>query len=240
MSRSEGFLNRRQFLRGSGMFALAGLGGCAFERSLSEIDKPASMFSNNPFAVRPQIGVDTGVTNPGFMYGAVNENGFYLPAIPYEKIPRAFRRQIVPNITREAPGTIVVDTKNHFLYFIESDGDAIRYGVGVGKAGFEWSGRANVQYKREWPRWTPPPEMVRRQPELEKYRNGMAPGVMNPLGARALYVFQNGADTGYRIHGSPEWWSIGQSMSSGCIRLINQDIIDLYNRVPVGAPIVVY
>ncbi|RCL03156.1 MAG: hypothetical protein JSC189_000300 [Candidatus Tokpelaia sp. JSC189] len=234
MSRCEDLLNRRQFLRGSIIFALAGLSSCAVETV------PPSVFVSNPFFISPPIGVYSAVTTPAFMYGEINENGFYLPPIPYQKIPRAFRRQVVPNITGEAPGIIVIDTKNHFLYFTENEGDAIRYGVGVGKAGFEWSGRASVQYKREWPRWTPPPEMIDRQPELEKYRNGMAPGIINPLGARALYIFQNGVDTSYRIHGSPEWWSIGRSMSSGCIRLINQDIIDLYKRVAIGTPIVVY
>lgn len=129
--------------------------------------------------------------------------------------------------------------KDHFLYYVLPGGEALRYGVGIGKAGFEWQGRANVEYKKQWPRWTPPPEMIQRKPELEKYRNEQEPGPTNPLGARALYIYQNGRDTGYRIHGSPEWWSIGQSMSSGCIRLMNQDIIDLYNRVQGKAPIIV-
>lgn len=234
-------MGRRQFLRGSGLLALAGLGGCAIERYLPAIDTTgnSSIANPNSLAVRPPIGVDSSVTGADSMYGAIHEGDFYLPAIPYEKVPREFRRQIVPNTTGERPGTIVINTNQHFLYLTQEGGDAIRYGVGVGRAGFEWSGRAIVQYKRQWPRWTPPPEMIQRQPELIKYRNGMQPGPMNPLGARALYVFKNGVDTGYRIHGSPEWWSIGQSMSSGCIRLINQDIIDLYNRTPVGTAIVV-
>ena len=166
------------------------------------------------------------------------------------RIDPKYYRQAVPNPTGEQPGTVVVDTSNHFLYFVGNMGDAIRYGVGLGREGFEWSGRGVIQWKQKWPRWFPPDEMIDRQPELEKYRarqipgtndwaGGMEPGVMNPLGARALYVFQDGKDTLYRLHGSPEWSSIGKSVSSGCVRLIHQDIIDLYDRVPEGAPMVV-
>lgn len=129
-------------------------------------------------------------------------------------------------------------------------GRALRYGVGLGRAGFEWSGRAQVERKAVWPKWHPPAEMIKRQPELEKYRTtfnkktgewegGMEGGIMNPLGARALYLYQNGKDTLYRIHGSPEWWTIGKSVSSGCVRMLNQDAIDLYNRVPEGTPVLV-
>jgi len=230
---------RRLFLQGTAaLAALAPLGGCSL---MTPVDGTAtgSIVPKNANMVRPSIGVDAAITEPARMYGAVTEGEFHLAAVPYEKIPRQFRRQNVPNHTGEAPGTIIVNPREHFLYFVQPDGEVMRYGVGVGRAGFEWSGRAVVQYKREWPRWTPPPEMIARQPELIKYKDGMQAGVQNPLGARALYIFQNGVDTGYRIHGSPEWWSIGKSMSSGCIRLINQDIIDLYNRVPNGTPVVV-
>ncbi len=118
----------------------------------------------------------------------------------------------------------------------------MRYGVGLGRAGFEWSGRGKIQWKQRWPKWTPPSEMIARQPELEKYsaeNGGMPPGLANPLGARALYIFEDGQDTLYRVHGSPEASSIGRAVSSGCVRLLNQDIIDLYDRVPSGSPIVV-
>lgn len=189
--------------------------------------------------IRPKISIDENVTRPDVMYAAVTEGPHSLPAVPYEKVPSKFRRQIVPNITGEAPGTIVVNTREHLLYYVQPGGDALRYGVGIGKAGFEWSGRAVIQYKREWPTWTPPSEMIARRPDLVKWRNGQPGGPDNPLGARALYIFKDGQDTLYRVHGSPEWWSIGQSMSSGCVRLINQDIIDLYNRVSSGSPIVV-
>lgn len=233
MSNSDFFAQRRLFLLGSGAAALAGLAGCTTDGMMG-LDNTTT--NGIP---RPPLGVVSGFSAPDKMYASVQEGPYALQAIPYDKVPKQFWRQIVPNNTGEAPGTIVVSLKEHFLYFIQADGDALRYGVGIGAAGFEWNGRANVQYKREWPRWTPPSEMIARKPELVKYRNGMDPGPHNPLGARALYIYQNGRDTGYRIHGSPEWWSIGQSMSSGCIRLMNQDIIDLYNRVPVGAPIVV-
>jgi len=176
------------------------------------------------------------------MYGAMPNETFPLPAIPYQRIDKRFYRQAVANPTGERPGTLVVDTANFFLYLTTESGQAIRYGVGLGRQGFEWSGRGVIQYKRQWPRWTPPDEMVARQPELQPYsiaNGGMDPGLNNPLGARALYIFQNGEDTIYRIHGSPEWWTIGKAVSSGCVRMMNQDIIDLYNRVTDKTPIVV-
>jgi lipoprotein-anchoring transpeptidase ErfK/SrfK len=141
---------------------------------------------------------------------------------------------------KEGPGTIVVDTPNRFLYLVGEGGTAMRYGVGVGRDGFDWQGRGTIAYKRPWPRWTPPAEMIVRQPELEPYRHGMEPGLDNPLGARALYIFQNGRDTLYRLHGNMDARSIGQAVSSGCVRLLFQDVIDLYSRVPDGSPIVVW
>jgi lipoprotein-anchoring transpeptidase ErfK/SrfK len=172
-------------------------------------------------------------------YGAVTDAGYQLPRIPIEKVPMKYRRQIVRYDTAEKPGTIVVDTANKFLYFVMADGKAMRYGIGVGREGMTWKGTARVALKREWPTWTPPAAMIGRQPELKKWAGGMPPGLTNPLGARALYLFNKGGDSGYRLHGSPEWNSIGHAMSSGCIRLMNQDIIDLYNRAEVGAKVIV-
>jgi lipoprotein-anchoring transpeptidase ErfK/SrfK len=172
-------------------------------------------------------------------YGSKMDAGYQLPAIPIYKVPEQYRRQEVSFPTREEPGTIIVDTKDHHLYFVEGDGKAMRYGIGVGREGFTWKGTTRVAMKREWPTWTPPAPMIKRQPELAKYREGMDPGLKNPLGARALYLFTKHGDTGYRLHGSPEWWSIGKNVSSGCIRLMNQDIIDLYNRADVGAKVIV-
>ncbi len=187
----------------------------------------------------PSIGIDPGITRSSDMYAALNDGGFSLPAVPHKDMDQRFVRRIVPDPTGEAPGTIVVDTAKRYLYLVLPAGEAIRYGVGVGKEGFAWSGRAVIQYKKEWPSWTPPSEMVARKPELEQYRGGMPPGPLNPLGARALYIFKDGRDTLFRIHGSPEWQSIGTQASSGCIRLINQDVIDLFNRVRPGSPVVV-
>lgn len=172
-------------------------------------------------------------------YGAVADAGYQLPSIPIHQVPKEYHRQVVAYETKEKPGTIIVDTTEKFLYFVMEEGKAMRYGIGVGREGFQWSGTARVAMKREWPMWTPPAPMIRRQPELAKWRGGMPPGLSNPLGARALYLFRNGRDTQYRLHGTPEWWSIGKEVSSGCIRLLNQDIIDLYNRTQVGAKVIV-
>jgi len=171
------------------------------------------------------------------MYGPMVDEGFVLPAIPYEQIDPKYYRQVVPNPTTEAPGTIIVDTPNRFLYLVQGNGEAIRYGVGIGREGFAWSGRATIAAKKAWPTWTPPAEMVARQPEIAPYAGGMPPGLDNPLGARALYIYQDGRDTLYRLHGTNDPRTIGQAVSSGCVRLINQDVIDLYQRVPTGTPI---
>jgi lipoprotein-anchoring transpeptidase ErfK/SrfK len=180
--------------------------------------------------------------SPELMYGPVVDEGFNIPAIPFAKIDPKYYRQIVSDPTGEAPGTLVVDTANRFLYFVMPFGVAMRYGVGIGREGFAWSGNANVQWKQKWPKWTPPAEMIARDKKLEKYseKNGGRPGgIDNPLGARALYIFKDGVDTLYRIHGSPEWKSIGKAASSGCVRLMNQDVIDLYERVPNKSPVIV-
>ncbi|MEJ8570941.1 L,D-transpeptidase [Microbaculum marinum] len=150
-----------------------------------------------------------------------------------------YRRQRVRYETREKPGTIIVDTSERFLYVVEEGGMATRYGVGVGRAGFSWSGRATVGRKAQWPTWTPPPNMIKRQPELKKYAAGMPGGPDNPLGARALYLYRGGRDTLYRLHGTNQPSSIGQAMSSGCIRMLNADVEHLYDRTPVGTPVVV-
>lgn len=173
-------------------------------------------------------------------YSARTDNGYDLPAIPYRKIPSQYLRQRVPNMTNQPPGRLVVDTKKHFLYYTEKGGTAMRYGIGVGREGFQWSGNGVIRGKRVWPSWTPTDAMVKRDPLLRGKNKTFPPGISNPLGARALYIYNDkGQDTLYRIHGSPEWWSIGRNVSSGCIRLLNQDIIDLYNRVSIGTPIIV-
>jgi len=147
-------------------------------------------------------------------------------------VDSAFIRQVVSFRTDDAPGSIVVDTGRHFLYLVLGDGKAMRYGIGVAKDGFEWSGTHKVSRKREWPDWTPPAEMLKRRPDLPRHMEG---GIDNPLGARALYL----GSTLYRIHGTNEPWSIGQNVSSGCIRMTNDDVVDLYGRVKIGARVVV-
>lgn len=147
-----------------------------------------------------------------------------------------FRRQLVPFRHSEQPGTLVVDAKNYFLYLLREGGQAIRYGVGVGREGFGWSGNATVGRIAEWPAWVPPKEMRLRQPELPERMEG---GPENPLGARALYLYEGNKDTLYRIHGTAEPWTIGTNVSSGCVRLLNEEIADLYLRTPVGTKVVV-
>lgn len=143
-----------------------------------------------------------------------------------------FLRQVVPYSTSERSGTIVVDTRAHYLYLVLGDGKALRYGIGVARSGFEWSGTHRVTRKAEWPGWTPPAEMRKRQPGLPAYMEG---GPNNPLGARALYL----GSTLYRIHGTNEPWTIGQNVSSGCIRMTNEDVTDLYSRVQLNSKVVV-
>jgi lipoprotein-anchoring transpeptidase ErfK/SrfK len=226
---ADGAFTRRDLLTVTALGAVSvAISGCA------SVGSPPARY--NPPPIEPAM--------PDYvtMYGPVIDEGFEIPAVPIEKIDPQFLRQMVDDPTGQPAGTIVVDTTGHFLYLVQPGGRAMRYGVGLGRAGFEWSGNAVVQWKQKWPKWTPPDEMIARQPELAKYsadNGGMPGGLENPLGARALYLFQNGEDTLYRLHGSPEWNSIGKSVSSGCVRLMNQDIIDLYNRVPQKTPVVV-
>jgi lipoprotein-anchoring transpeptidase ErfK/SrfK len=156
----------------------------------------------------------------------------YVPTPAEEQLPPQFQRQVVFFRTAEAPGTIVVDTPSRYLYLVQGNSRALRYGIGVGREGFQWSGLVNVTRKQEWPDWTPPPEMIQRQPYLPRF---MAGGPGNPMGARALYL----GTTVYRLHGTNAPETIGSAVSSGCFRLVNPDIIDLYDRVPVGTKVVI-
>ena len=143
-----------------------------------------------------------------------------------------FNKQMVDYSGGHAAGTVVIDTPNRFLYLVQGNGKALRYGIGVGRPGFTWAGVKTVSAKKEWPAWTPPPEMIKRRPDLPRHMEG---GPDNPLGARAMYL----GSTLYRIHGSNEPWTIGTAVSSGCIRMRNEDVIDLYGRVNVGARVIV-
>jgi lipoprotein-anchoring transpeptidase ErfK/SrfK len=179
------------------------------------------------------------------IYADAESEPFPVPALRLSDVDPVYLRKSVYYPTDEAPGTIVIDPQRHFLYFVEGGGRAIRYGVGVGRTGFGWSGMATIHNKQEWPDWYPPREMIQRQPEIRRVMTelpsgiGMPGGPRNPLGARALYLWQGNKDTLYRIHGTVEPWTIGKNVSSGCIRMINQDVIDLYERAPVGAKVIV-
>jgi lipoprotein-anchoring transpeptidase ErfK/SrfK len=174
----------------------------------------------------------------GLLVPSTNEP-YDVKPVKLSQIPMQYRRQLVRNPTGEGPGTIVVDPGQRYLYLVMDDGRARRYGIGVGRQGFGWSGSAKIGAKRKWPKWFPPEEMQARDEQAREFANGMEGGPQNPLGARAMYLFQDGQDTLYRIHGTAEPRSIGQAVSSGCIRMLNADVIDLYERVPVGTKVVV-
>ncbi|MEM6665261.1 MAG: L,D-transpeptidase, partial [Pseudomonadota bacterium] len=203
-------LTRRRFVTAGASFAALALGGCV----TTQTTQNGARLNNR---------VDPSFFN---LYGPRPEEQFPLPAVSPSILAPQFRRQRVDHDTGESVGSVVVDTRTFYLYLQEPDGKAMRYGVGLGRQGFEWSGRARIAWKRPWPKWTPPDSMIARDPSLEQWsvRNGgMPPGLENPLGARALYIFQGNVDTLYRLHGTNEPHSIGKAVSSGCVRLINQD-----------------
>ena len=172
-------------------------------------------------------------------YAAVAHPRFPLPALSPEKIKPELRRREVDYGGGHKPGTVVVNTPERRLYYVTGNGKAMRYGIGVGRAGLALAGNATVGRKAEWPSWTPTDNMMNRDPRNRRFAGGVPGGLNNPLGARALYLYRGGRDTMFRIHGTNQPNSIGQAMSSGCIRMLNHDIIDLHNRVPVGATVVV-
>ncbi|MBB1248910.1 L,D-transpeptidase [Rhizobium sp. G21] len=166
-------------------------------------------------------------------------NDVHLVAVQKQPAQK-FQRRVVKLDTNEKPGTIIIDTNNKFLYLVESKGKATRYGIGVGREGFGWSGVVKVQRKAEWPRWVPPKEMIARERKkghiLPEFQEG---GIDNPLGARALYLYKGKSDTGFRIHGTNQPWTIGLNMSSGCIRMMNKDVEHLYSRASIGTKVIV-
>ncbi|MCZ8184041.1 MAG: L,D-transpeptidase [Beijerinckiaceae bacterium] len=211
----SGALHRRSFLLGAtaGLGTLA-LGGCVTNdgMSLAEAEK---------------------------LYGAVPDKKFPIPAVDISQVDPKYFRRTVRLETDEAPGTIIVDPKNFYVYRIEGEGNATRYGANVGREGFLWSGEAYIGRKAEWPTWTPPREMIKRQPEVAKYARGMPGGPENPLGARTLYLYQNGVYTLYTIYSTSDPESIGSGVTSGCTGLLTQDMIDLYDRTPVKTKVIV-
>ncbi|MBE0578252.1 L,D-transpeptidase [Devosia sp.] len=219
-------LPRRAVLAGLSSLGALALAGCATTASPPPV-VPAGPVRH---AVPPDVLA---------MYAARPEEDYPVPAADIAMIDPLYWRQEIDNPTGQAAGSVVVDTTSFFLYWTMPNGRAMHYGVGLGRAGFEWSGEGHIAYKRKWPVWTPPREMVDRQPELEIYRNGQPPGLLNALGARALYIHQGNRDTLYRVHGTMDVATIGKAVSSGCVRLLFQDVMDLYERVPSGSPILV-
>lgn len=171
-----------------------------------------------------------------YFAGIGTDNGYQYRLTNWKKINDKWRRQLVQYQSTEPIGSVVVDTSNHFLYVVFENQTALRYGVGVGRDGFRWYGRARIDRKALWPRWVPPPEMRKRQPNIPEYVDG---GIDNPLGPRAMYLYRDKTDLGYRLHGTLEPWSIGSNVSSGCIRMFSEDVIDLYQRCPVGTRVLV-
>lgn len=217
-------IDRRKFLGGAMVASSGLLAGCATTQDTSRV-QPGRPVAREYAA----------------MYGAIDSEPFPVPAVDLSEIDPKFLRREVAYSTTEQPGTIVVDPGARYAYLVLERGRAMRYGVGVGKEeGFNFRGSAVIARKAEWPRWTPTPNMIRREPErYGKYAGGMPGGPENPLGPRALYLYRDGQDTYYRLHGTVEPATIGTMVSSGCVRLINQDIIDLYRRAPVGTKVVV-
>lgn len=225
-AKTETPATRRGFLCTLGSFGLLTVAGCTTATSPSP-DGP---------------GTELAPRSSRVLYPALPNEQFPIPAIRKDELAPQFQRRQVRYVTAEKPGTVVVDTNRFYLYHVEANDRAMRYGVGLGRAGFAWSGRARIAWKRKWPTWTPPAEMIRREPHLAQWsaeNGGMAPGLTNPLGSRALYIFQGNRDTLYRLHGTPEVASIGRAVSSGCVRLVNHDVIHLYDRVKPGSTIVV-
>jgi lipoprotein-anchoring transpeptidase ErfK/SrfK len=178
-------------------------------------------------------------TIPGaaaYFAGSATDGGFTYRLTNFSKIAPDFRRQLVQYYSPEPLGSVVVDTNNHFLYVLFENNTALRYGVGVGREGFRWYGKAQIDRKATWPRWVPPPEMRKRQPDLPLAMDG---GPDNPLGPRAMYLYRGGTDLGYRLHGTLEPWSIGKNVSSGCIRMFPEDVMDLYQRCPIGTRVLI-
>lgn len=175
-------------------------------------------------------------------YASRMDGSHRIAAVPYEQIPAWLHRQVVSFETEEAPGSIVIHSSNGLLHLVQPDGYAIRYGISVGRDGLDWRGTGDVYRRAHWPSWTPTPSMIAREPErYERYADGQPGGPTNPLGARALYLrtVSTGEDEGIRIHGTPEWRSIGRRASNGCFRMVQHDVIDLFDRVPNGTRVVV-
>jgi lipoprotein-anchoring transpeptidase ErfK/SrfK len=216
---------------GEGLFSV--LRGLSRRRKVKTPDADGTVDSNDPATAEEEY------FDPALLPPPESEIDYAVEPVDPSLIKSLYRRQAVEFDGYEEPGTIVVDPKAHFLYHVLGDGQAMRYGVGVGRAGFAWSGDAEIRMKRRWPRWVPPREMVDRDQRAKRWVNGQPGGPENPLGARALYLFSDGKDTLYRIHGTNEPSTIGKSVSSGCVRMLNEDVATLFDEVEVGTQVVV-
>jgi lipoprotein-anchoring transpeptidase ErfK/SrfK len=237
-------LSRRTVILGGVSLGAVTLAACQTAKPPAVAPVAGAKPQPSAAAIPPEVMNNTNFPTYALMYGPV-EDKFPVPAVNLSQIGPDYLRKEVDYTTSEQPGTIVVDPARKFLYFVLPNGKAVRYGVGVGREGFGWSGEAKINSKQEWPDWYPPKEMIERQPEIKKVvqklqsGDGVPGGPRNPLGARAMYLWQNDKDTLFRIHGTLEPWTIGKNVSSGCIRMINQDVMDLYSRVPPGTKVVV-
>ena len=211
---------------------------CAAAAALTPVPARAFFWKLDPEPPRPPPAQPDPAANPEAWYiGEIPDEPFNIPKVDLRLVPPEFHKQLVDYDGPERVGTIVIDTADRFLFLVRPDGTAIRYGIGVGRVGFTWSGTASVRRKARWPGWRPTEAMLKRRPDLPRY---VEPGVTNPLGCRALYLYQGNRDTLYRIHGTNEPWTIGGTDSSGCIRLLNEDALDLFGRTPIGTAVVVH
>ncbi len=234
-------LTRRQVLASSTATCALALAGCETapppapvpeEPRFTEDGRPIATTRAKPLS---DLAARFGITP--ISYEERLDGDRILPATGMSLIPPQFHRQVVEYPSYHPPGTILVQNSARHLFLILDDGHALRYGISVGREGRTWRGRGRIYRRAVWPTWTPTARMIREDPSLSRFAGGMPGGPRNPLGARALYLMSGGRDQGYRIHGTPEYWLIGEYVSSGCIRMVNQDAIDLYERVPIGTQV---
>ena len=215
LSAQPAHLNRRAFLSGATALGALALAGCT------------------------SLGPGMSMAEAERVYGPLPNERFPVPAVNVNKLNPKYMRRTVRYDTKEVAGTIIVDPRNYYVYRIEGDGMATRYGANVGRAGFLWNGDAYIGRKAEWPVWTPPREMIARQPEVAQYAGGMPPGLGNPLGARTLYLYQDGRYMLYTLYSTIMPETIGKGVTSGCVGLLTQDMLHLYERTPIDTKVVV-
>ena len=237
------YTSRRVFISGGLAAATAALAACTTQTQPAAAPGPPAVLPDGriraytraaPLApIAERFGIEP------IDYGPRPDGPFTIPPQPMSLVPETHHRQVVRHSGTHRPGTIIVNNRARHLFLILPEGHALRYGVGVGREGLAFRGTGTIYRKAQWPSWTPTANMIRRDPSLARFAGGYPGGLTNPLGARALYLMSGGRDRGFRIHGTPEWQSIGRYASSGCIRMLQHDAIDLYDRVPVGTAVIV-